>query len=134
MRYLSLIALVACTPKHPVVTWGSSSMGMSERIEIAGDAQGSYTHTTNGVEDKNERLSFTNDQFRELIELFRTQHACELAHDPTYTPVPDEGQTTLELAFPDQHCKIVLWDAEWQRGPAREITETMHSMRPLRPH
>ncbi len=117
-----------------MVIWGSARVGATERIEIISAGQGSYTHTTNGVEDKNERLSFTNDQLRELIELFRSQHACELAHDPTYTPAPDEGQTTLELALPDQHCKIVLWDTEWQRGRAREITETMHSMRPLRLH
>jgi len=114
--------------------WGSSSLSATERIEFTSSGEGSYTHASSGVQDKHERVSLTNEQFRELIELFRTQHACELAHDPTYTPAPDEGQTTLELALPDQHCKIVLWDTEWRRGRARDITETMHSMRPLRLH
>jgi hypothetical protein len=114
------------------VTWGSSTQSTTERIEFASGGEGSYTHTSNGVEDKHERVSLTKDQLHELLELFRTQHACELAHDPTYTPAPDEGQTTLELALPDQHCKIVLWDTEWLRGPARDITETMRSMRPVR--
>lgn len=108
-------------------------MGITERIEITSSGEGTYMRTSNGTQDKKEQVILTKDQFHELTELFRAQHACELAHDPTYTPAPDEGQTTLELAFPDQHCKIVLWDVEWQRGGAREITETMHSMRPLRP-
>ena len=111
--------------------WVSSSKTTAERIEYTRSGNGRYTHSSNGVQDADESVSLTDDQFRELTELFRTQHACELAHDPTYTPAPDEGQTTLELALPDQRCKIVLWDTEWRRDPARPITETMHSMRPL---
>ena len=49
-----------------------------------------------------------------------------------YKPVAGEAKISLELAFPDQRCKVALWDLEWQRGPAKEITETMRSMRPLR--
>lgn len=104
---------------------------VTERIELGSSGDGSYTSALGGAQEKSERLTLTRDQFAELEELFRTQKACQLAHDPSYTPGPEEGQTTLELAFPDQHCTVVMWNAEWQRGSAREITETMHSMRPL---
>jgi hypothetical protein len=82
---------------------------------------------------KEQRVQLTRDQIDELEELLRTRRACELAHDPAYTPSPEEAQTTLELAFPDQHCKVVLWSTEWQQGRAKDIAETMRSMRPLRP-
>ena len=68
----------------------------------------------------------------DLDELFLSQGACQLHHDPEYTPRSDEGETTLELAFPDQVCKVVLWNTEWNRGRAQPIAETMRSMRPLR--
>jgi hypothetical protein len=112
--------------------WVTSGTSASERIEIAANGEGQYTSAIDGVPEKDERVSLSREQVNELAELLRTQHACELAGDPAYTPVPGEGKTTLELAFPDQHCKVVLWDFEWQRGRAKEITETMHSMRPLR--
>jgi hypothetical protein len=132
VRYLILIALAACGPKHLVVTWVSAGTSTSERIEIESNGHGQYTSATDGVMEKNERLDLTKDQLGELAEVFRTHHACQLAEDPTYTPVAGEGKISLELAFPDQRCKVVLWDFEWQRGHAKEITETMRSMRPLR--
>jgi hypothetical protein len=134
MRYLLLIALAACGPSRVVVTWSSTGTATSERIEIKSSGDGNYTSTNNhGVVEKDERVVLTGDQVHELDELFLTQGACRLQHDPEYTPKPSEGQTTLELAFPDQVCKVVLWNTEWDRGRAQPIAETMRSMRPLRP-
>lgn len=133
MRYLLLLALLGCGSGKPVVRWTSTGVGTQESIEIKSSGDGSYTSTINGVESRNERVILTRSQVDELNELFRTQGACQLAHDPAYTPVPDEGQTTLELAFPDQTCKVKLWNIEWEHGRAQPITETMRSMRPLRP-
>ena len=133
MRYLILIALVGCAAKRAVVKWATVAPKATERIELRSSGDGSYTSTTEGIETKSERVVLSPDQLAELAELFRTQKVCQLVHDPAYTPGPEEGQTTLELAFPDQHCTVVLWNTEWLRGSAKEITETMHSMRPLRP-
>ena len=132
MKYLVIIMVIGCGPKPPVVTWASASMGVNEHVEVRSDGEVIYTTSTNGVQDKNERLSLSTDQVEELADMFRAQKACELVHDPSYTPAPDEGQTTLDLAFPDLRCKVTLWNQEWQRGRARDIEETMHSMR-LRP-
>jgi hypothetical protein len=134
MRRLALvtIALFACGSNHPVVKWARSGTGVTERIELKSSGDGSYVSTLNGVEDKNERVILTKDQVEELAELFRSKKACELTHDPAYTPAPEEGEITLELAFPDLHCKIVLWALEWQQPRAKEIAETMQSMKPLR--
>lgn len=133
MRYLLPIALAACAPKPLVVTWVSSMTGTTEHVEVRSNGDVSFTTSIGGAPGSAEHLSLLKEQVEELHELVRTQHACELAHDPAYTPAPDEGQTTLELAFPDQHCKIVLWNREWQQDRAREIAETMRSMRPLKP-
>ena len=131
MKYLLPIALTACAPKLPVVTWVSSITGVTEHVVVRSNGDVSFTSSAGGAPGSAEHLSLLKEQVEELHELVRTQRACELAHDPAYTPAPDEGQTTLELAFPDQHCKIVLWNREWQQGRAREIAETMRSMRPL---
>lgn len=133
MRCLVLLALVACSAGKPVVRWTSAGLGATERIEIKSSGDGNYTSTINGMKNRDERVVLSKTQVEEIDELFRTQGACQLAHDPAYTPVADEGQTTLELLFPDQTCKIVLWNREWDRGNARPIAETMRSMRPLRP-
>lgn len=132
MRYLLLLSLAACGPTRVVVKWWSTGAGTNERIEIKNSGHGNYTSTDNGVVEKDELVILTDDQVRELDELFRNQGACQLHHDPEYQPRSDEGQTTLELAFPDQTCKVVLWNTEWNRGRAQSITETMRSMRPLR--
>lgn len=132
MRFLLLIALAGCGAKRPVVTWASTGTGMNERIEIDSAGHVSYTTTVNGVPDKKDEVVLSSAQVDEVDELFRSQKACELAHDPSFTPEPDEGQTTLVLAFPDQKCTVVLWNREWERGRAQQITETMRSMRPLR--
>ena len=132
MRQLLLLALIGCASGPPVVRWTSTGIGTNERIEIKSSGDGTYTSMLNGVEEKNERVVLSKDQVAELNDLFREKGACQLAHDPEYKPVPDEGQTTLELAFPDQTCKVVLWNLEWQRGKALPIAETMRSMRPLR--
>jgi hypothetical protein len=132
MRYLLLIALAACGPSRVVVKWSSTGTGTSERIEIPSSGNGEYTSINNGVVEKNERVILTSDQVHELDELFLSQGVCQLHHDPEYTPRPGEGQITLELAFPDQVCKVVLWNTEWERGRAQPIAETMRSMRPLR--
>ncbi|HEU4735228.1 MAG TPA: hypothetical protein VFT22_45365 [Kofleriaceae bacterium] len=132
MKHLLLIALAACGSRPPVVTWASGGTSVTERITIASNGQGHYLSVNNGTVDKDERLELTKDQLDELKELLRSHHACELAHDPAYTPVANEGTVTLELSFPDLRCKVMLWDLEWQHQ-ARDIVETMHSMRPLRP-
>jgi hypothetical protein len=133
MRCLVLVTLAACSLGNPVVRWTSAGIGVNERIEIKSSGDGSYTSTVNGVKNRDERVVLSKAQVEEIDELFRAQGACQLAHDPAYTPVANEGQTTLELLFPDQTCKIVLWNREWDRGSARSIAETMRSMRPLRP-
>jgi hypothetical protein len=142
MRRLSLVivapavalagALAACGPNPPVVKWARTGTSVTERIELKSSGDGSYISTLNGIEDKNERVILTKEQVEELAELLRSKHACELAHDPAYTPAPEEGEITLELAFPDLHCKIVLWALEWQQPRAKDIAETMQSMKPLR--
>src|SRR5256885_8816921 len=116
MRYLLLLALGACSMGNPVVRWTTTGIGINERIEIKSSGDGSFTSTINGVKDRDERVVLSKGQVEELDELLRSHGACQLTHDPAYTPVPDEGQTTLELLFPDQHCKVVLWNLEWQRG------------------
>jgi len=131
---LLLVALAACAPKRPVVTWVSSLTGVQERVEIRSDGDVSYTTTVKGVETRPQPIKLGKEQVEELAELMRAQRACELAHDPDFTPAPDEGQSTLELSFPDQRCKVVLWNREWLRDRSREIVETMRSMRPLRGH
>lgn len=132
MRPLLLLSLAACSPTRVVVKWWSTGAGTNERIEIKSSGNGNYTSTDNGRPDKDELVILTSDQVHELDELFLSQGACQLQHDPAYTPRPSEGQTTLELAFPDQTCKVVLWNTEWDRGRAQPIAETMRSMRPLR--
>ena len=132
MRYLVLLLLAACGPSRVVVKWWSTGAGTNERIEIKNSGHGNYISTNNGVVEKDEPVILTDDQIHELDELFLSQGACQLHHDPEYTPRSDEGQTTLELAFSDQACKVVLWNTEWNRGRAQSIAETMHSMRPLR--
>jgi hypothetical protein len=132
MRNLLLVVLAACGAKPPVVTWATSSTGATERIELQRSGEGRYTSTISGAPDREERVILSSDQVAELDEMFRSQRVCELAHDPSYTPAPDEGQTTLVLAFPDQRCTIVLWNHEWEHGRAQPISETMRSMRPLR--
>lgn len=132
MRYLLLLALAACGPTRVVLKWWSTGAGTNERIELKSSGHGNYISTNNGVVEKDEPVILTDDQVHEIDELFRTQGACQLHHDPEYTPRSDEGQTTLELMFPDQACKVVLWNTEWNRGRAQPIAETMHSMRPLR--
>ena len=127
-----LLLLAACGPSRVVLKWWSTGAGTNERIEIKNSGHGNYTSTNNGVPEKDEPVILTDDQIHEIDELFLSQGACQLHHDPEYTPRSDEGQTTLELAFPDQACKVVLWNTEWNRGRAQPIAETMHSMRPLR--
>lgn len=131
MRYLLLLSLAACGSTRVVVKWSSTGAGTNERIEIPSSGNGNYTRTDNGRVEKDERVILTSDQVHELDELFLSQGACQLKHDPEYTPRSDEGQTTLELTFPDQTCKVVLWNTEWDRGRAQPIAETMRSMRPL---
>src|SRR5262249_32770781 len=125
MRYLLLIALAGCGPSLVVVKWTSTGTALSEHIEIKRSGDGNYTITNNGLVGKDERLVLTTAQVPELAELFLGQSACQLHHDPQYTPRSGEGQTTLELAFPDQVCKVVLWNTEWEHGRAQPITETM---------
>ena len=132
MRTLLLLSLAACSPTRVVVKWWSSGAGTNERIEIKSSGNGNYVRTNNGVVEKDELVILTNDQIRELEELFASHGACQFHHDPAFTPGPTEGESTLELAFPDQTCKVVLWNAEWDRAPAQPIAETMRSMRPLR--
>jgi hypothetical protein len=134
MRYLWLILLAACSPHRAVVIWVSARAGGEERIEVRSNGDIQYMATNGGVEDKPESaMRLTKDQVRELGDLLRSQRACELTHDPGYAPEVDESQTTLAIAFPDQQCKVTLWNGEWQRGRARDIADTMRSMR-LRPH
>ena len=133
MRTVVLLALAACGSSHPVVRWNSTGIGVNERIEIKSSGDGSYLSTNNGLREREERVVLSEAQVQELDELFRSHGACQLKHDPAYQPAPDEGKATLELSFPDQTCKIELWNLEWARGPAQSIAETMKSMRPLRP-
>jgi hypothetical protein len=132
MRYLLLLALAGCASGAPVVRWTSTGVGLVERIELKRSGEGNYVSTLNGVEERNERVVLSGSQVQELDDLLRSQGACQLRHEPDYKPGPEEGQTTLELAFPDQTCKVVLSNSEWQRGPAHAISETMRSMRPIK--
>lgn len=129
---LLLLSVAACSPTRVVVKWWSTGAGTNERLEIKSSGNGNYIRTDNGRPEKDEQVILTSDQVRELDELFLSQGVCQLKHDPEYTPRPSEGETTLELAFPDQTCKVVLWNAEWDRGRAQPVAETMRSMRPLR--
>jgi hypothetical protein len=132
VRYFILLALVACGSRQTVVVWGGSAAGEHGRMEIGSNGESRYVTVADGAEIASERVVLTKDQVRELDELIRAKHACELVHDPAYTPSPDEIQITLEVTYPDQRCKVTLYELEWLRGPAREIAETMQSMRPIR--
>jgi hypothetical protein len=132
VRTLVLFALVACAPRQTVVKWASTSASVHELIEIKSDGYADYIRTLSGVAQKPESLELTRTQVNELGEMFRSEHACELTTDPSYVPAPGEGKTSLELTFPDQQCKVELWNLEWQRGKGRDIAETMQSMRPTR--
>ena len=129
MRYLSLIVLAACGSSRPVVTWTVARATSQERVEVREDGEIVFTATNGGVEEKPESLRLTKDQVSELGDILRSQHACELAHDPAYTPTPDEGQITMVIAFDNQACKVTMFASEWLRGRAHEISETMRSMR-----
>jgi hypothetical protein len=129
MRYLSLIVLAACGSGRPVVTWTVARAMSQERVEVHEGGEIVFSATNNGVEEKPESLRLTKEQVSELGEILRNQHACELAHDPAYTPTPDEGQITMVIAFSGQQCKVTMFASEWLRGRAHEISETMRSMR-----
>lgn len=103
---------------------------MVERIELTSNGRGNYSTVSSGVAQPSQEVVLSKDQINELDEMMRNKNVCKFAHDPAYTPQPDEGETTLELSFPDQRCKVVLWNREWQNGPALDISETMRSMRP----
>jgi hypothetical protein len=132
MWRISLVLLAACASGPAVVTWRIARPGGEERVEVRSNGDVQYTAINGGVEEKPETLRLSTEQVSELDDMLRNQHACELKHDPGYTPAADEGQTTLTVAFPDQQCKITLFHKEWQHGRAHEISETMRSMR-LRP-
>jgi hypothetical protein len=132
MRHVVLLALAACGSRPAVATWTTTGPGLNERVEVQSDGHVKYTSTVNGVETRVEEIALTKDQVEEIDELFRGHGACKLVHDPEYTPQPDEGKTTLVLAFPEQRCTIELWNREWERGSAVPVSETMRSMRPLR--
>ena len=127
-----LVLLAACAPVRPVVMWTIARTGGEQRIEVSSNGDVKITATNDGVEEKPESIRLTKDQVSELGDMLRSQRACELAHEPGYTPTADEGQTTLTVAFADQQCKVTLWNSEWLRGRAREISETMRSMK-IRP-
>ena len=129
MRYLSLIVLAACGSSRPVVTWTVARATSQERVEVREDGEIVFTATNGGVEEKPESLRLSKDQVSELGDILRSQRACELAHDPAYTPTPDEGQITMVIAFENQSCKVTMFASEWLRGRAHEISETMRSMR-----
>jgi hypothetical protein len=132
MRHVLLLALAACGAKPTVATWTTTGPGLNERIEVQRDGHVKYTSSVNGVENRSEEVALNKEQVEEIDELFRSHDACKLAHDPAYTPQPDEGKTTLVLAFPEQRCTIELWNREWERPAALPVSETMRSMRPLR--
>lgn len=124
--------LAACAAKPTVLRWASSTTSLVERVEIKSDGEARYTSTADGKQLKEERVVLSQGQLAELADMFRTKHACELAHDPSYTPAADEASVTLELSFPDQRCSVTLWDVEWKSGDARELAETLASMRQTR--
>jgi hypothetical protein len=132
VKYLVFVMLAGCGPRHYVVTWATSGTSATERIELEASGDGHYTSATDGAPEKDERVILDKDQFNELAEMFRAHRVCELTDDPAYVPVPGEGKTTLEVAFPDLHCKVTLWNYTWRQGRAKDISETMRSMRPLR--
>src|SRR5690242_12057305 len=113
MRCLSLDLLAACTPARPVAMWTVARPGSEERVEVRDNGDIIYVATNNGVEEKPETLKMSQDQVSELGDVLRHHQACQLAHEPGYTPDADEGQTTLVLSFPDQRCKVTLWNSEW---------------------
>jgi hypothetical protein len=127
MLRLFLVLLAACA-SHPVVIWASARTGGEERIQVRANGTVEYTAVNNGVEEKPEKISLAREQVRELNDMLRTQHACELTHDPAYIPDPEDGQTTLLVDYPDQKCKVTLSNGEWQRR-GHDIVDTMRSMR-----
>jgi hypothetical protein len=126
---LATAGLAGCGGSHRVIAWSAEGSGEIAVTSIEKAGHGQYTATVDGVQQDDVPLGFTKGQIRELAELYRTNHVCELRHDPAYTPVADEGQTTLELDLEDLHCKVTLYDLEWEKL-ARPVTETMRSMRP----
>lgn len=134
MRHLFLFALAGlaagCGATHPAIVWGAQGVGETTTITIDNHGNGQFTATANGVLDDDEQLGFTKGQLHELLELFRSHDVCAMTHDPAYKPVENEGQTTVKLDEEDLHCEVTLYDLEWQKK-AKDIVETMRSMRPL---
>lgn len=138
VRYLvatlvTFAALGACAPRPLVVTWAATRPTITERVEIRSDGETHYRTTTPGRPDTDDLVTLSRDQLSELAELFRAKQACALPHDPSDTPAAGEAMITLELAFPDQQCKLTLTEAEWRNGPGHDLAETMSSIRPARP-
>lgn len=134
MRLVCLLPLLAaCNPGRPVVMWATPRATGEERIELVGNGDITFIAINNGAEDRSETNRLAREQLAELHDMLREHRACELAHEADYTPGADELQTTLTLAFPDLQCRVTLWAGEWQRGHARDIADTMRSMR-RRPH
>lgn len=129
---LGLAAVSACATPHTVIVWSGASTGENASITINDAGHGSYKSSTPGLNDLDDELRFTKGQVRELHDLFESHDVCKLKHDPAYTPVADEGKTTLDLSFDDLTCTVWMYDLEWQRPATREIADTMHSMKPLR--
>ncbi|HET9620427.1 MAG TPA: hypothetical protein VFP84_03595 [Kofleriaceae bacterium] len=130
---VALAGLAACGATRTVIVWENQGNGESTRTAIENNGGGQYTATADGVQHDDEQLSFTKGQIHELAELYRNRRVCEMSHDPAYTPVANEGQTTLVLDLEDLHCSVTLYDLEWEKK-AKDITETMRSMRPLNTH
>lgn len=135
MRYLAavLLSLVACGGSgHRVLKWTGSTTGEDVIITLDSNGEGTYATVVDGTPDEPERVKLSESQVGEVGELFRTRNACAFKHDPTYAPPPGEPQTTVELTFADLNCVVTLYNGEWQRGEARDLFETMRSLKPLR--
>lgn len=134
MKRFLLIALAAtgCASSRTVIVWSGASTGENASISITNDGHGAYKSTTEGTGEYDEDLRFTKGQVRELHDLFTSHNVCEAKHDPSYAPVANEGQTTVDLMFEDLTCSVTMYDLEWQRPATREVAETMRSMKPLR--
>ena len=130
---LALVASVGCGATHTAIVWGAHGVGETTTITIDNHGSGQFTATADGVIDDDEPLSFTKGQLHELIELFRGHNVCGMSHDSAYKPVDNEGQTTVKLDAEDLQCEVTLYDLEWEKK-AKDIVETMRSMRPLNNH
>jgi hypothetical protein len=126
------VAVVPVTPApdRPLVSWGGTSHFGSDSFTIRADGTLRKELTRPGQPVEVETGTATAAELGALQDALEAAGCCALASQREIG-VPDEGHTTLALAFPDLACVVSLWDNEWHELPAAarcgEVLEPLRS-------